>query len=80
MGIQRCDAFAEELKRRADRVSSLILYSDMPWIDIAIEVENLKEWCREQAPEKGDLFERIYVSRFNRLWRQWRAPEDVGSF
>ena len=74
--IQRIsDPFAEEMKRRADRISSLILFSDFPWIDIAIEIENLREFCREEAPEKLELYEHLYVNRFQRLWEQWRVPE-----
>jgi hypothetical protein len=63
---------AEELKRGADRIASLILYSDLPWVDIAIEIEKLRERCMEIDPEHLDLFENLYESRFHRLWEQWR--------
>jgi len=63
---------AEELKRGADRIASLILYSDLPWVDIAIEIEKLRERCSEIDPEHLDLFENLYESRFHRLWEQWR--------
>ncbi len=69
------DEFAEEIKRRADRISSLILFSDVAWVDIAIEIENLREWCKARFPEKSSLFEMIYVKRFQRLWEQWRREE-----
>ena len=68
------DEFAEEIKRRADKISSLILFTDLPWVDVAIEIENLREWCVQEAPEKGRLFALIYVNRFQRLWEQWREP------
>ncbi|MCX7765636.1 MAG: hypothetical protein N2246_02890 [Candidatus Sumerlaeia bacterium] len=72
--MDRRDFFADELQRRADRITSLILFSDLPWVDIAIEIQNLREWCEEHDPEKVDLFDYIYLSRFQRLWEQWRQP------
>ena len=63
---------AEELKRGADRISSLILYSDLPWVDIAIQIENLRTLCEEIDPEHLELFEKVYESRFYRLREQWR--------
>lgn len=66
-------SLSEELKRGSDRICNLILYSDLPWIDIEIEADKLRELCREQAPEKLDLFEGLYAKRFERLWRQWRV-------
>ncbi len=72
--MDRRDLFADELQRRADRITSLILFSDLPWVDIAIEIQNLREWCEEHDSEKVDLFDYIYLSRFQRLWEQWRQP------
>ena len=71
------DEFAQALQRRADRISALILFSDLPWVDIAIEINNLREWCRGQRPEKSELFEWVYVSRFKRLRDQWREDESL---
>jgi hypothetical protein len=33
----------------------------------------MRQICEEEAPEKTELFERLYVSRFQRLWDQWRV-------
>lgn len=68
------DSLGEQLQRGSDRICSLILYSDLEWIDIAIQIEALRQLCLEQAPEKAGLFEAIYQRRFERLWAQWRAP------
>ena len=68
---------AEELQRGADRIASLILYSDLPWVDVAIEIEKLRERCMEVDPEHLDLFENLYESRFHRLWEQWREEEQM---
>jgi hypothetical protein len=65
---------AENLKRESHRICSLILNSDLPWIDIAIQINEMREMCLEQAPEKAELFDAVYLSRFTRLWDQWRAP------
>ena len=66
------DAFAEEIQRRADRISSMILYGDLEWVDIAIQIEHLRDFCREKAPDKLEAFGRIYEARFIRLWEQWK--------
>lgn len=67
---------AEHLNRESNRICNLILYSELEWIDIEIAINRLRETCREQAPDKLDLFEVIYTSRFQRLWMQWRlAPQ-----
>ena len=64
--------FQELLKRKADRISSLILFSDLEWIDIEIEIGQLRQWCEKTAPDKLQLFDLIYLPRFKRLWLQWR--------
>jgi hypothetical protein len=63
-----------ELQRRADRVTSLILFSDYPDVDIEIEIINLRRWCAERWPDRLELFEMLYVSRFRRLREQF--PRD----
>lgn len=66
---------ATRLKRSSDRICNLILHSDMEWVDIAIEIEKMRQICEEEAPEKIELFEQLYVSRFQRLWDQWRVKQ-----
>jgi hypothetical protein len=69
---------ADWLKRESHRVCSLILNSDLEWIDIAIQIGQMRERCATEAPEKLDLFEAVYVGRFNRLWEQWRETDGKG--
>jgi len=61
------------LARLADRVSVLVLREDYPEIDVVIAVENLRETASEMFPGTERLFEMIYLSRFRRLWRQFRG-------
>lgn len=61
------------LQREADRIAVLILSTDLPEIDIVIQVERLRERCEELFPGRGDLFEMIYASRFERLMEQFGA-------
>ena len=68
--------FATELARRADRICNFILFSDLPRIDVDIEIEKLRELCRRCQPNKMELFEHLYVSRFERLWNQWRRERN----
>ena len=64
-----------ELARLADRVSVLVLADWYPEIDVVIAVENLRQTAAEMFPDREELFEMIYVSRFRRLWQQFRGPK-----
>ena len=68
------------LQREADRIAVLILSTDLPPIDIVIQVERLRELCEELFLGRDDLFEMIYASRFERLREQFGAdrPEKAG--
>jgi len=60
------------LQREADRVCVLILSTDLPEVDILLARNKLRNLCEELFPERSDLFDMIYESRFNRLWEQFR--------
>lgn len=62
-----------DIRRKADRICSLILSSDYPDVDIDIEIRNLHHWCERHLPDRLDLFELVYLSRFRRLRDQFRA-------
>jgi hypothetical protein len=62
-----------QLQRMADRVCFLILSSDLPAIDIEIEKSKVRERCLEWYPDREQLYEMIYESRFERLWEQFRG-------
>ncbi len=64
---------AEELKRMADKVCLMILDNRYPDVDIEIAINRVKEMCRKLFPEKLNLFEMIYESRFRRLREQFRS-------
>ncbi len=64
---------ADELQRRADRIAFLIVASDYPDVDIEIEIRKLRRWCQEHLPERAELFELVYISRFRRLRQQFRS-------
>lgn len=64
-----------ELQRMADRVSFLILSSDLPEIDIEIEKNKVRERCLELYPDREELYEMTYESRFQRLWDQFRMVD-----
>ena len=71
-----------ELQRMAERVCVLILRDDYPAIDIEIERAKVRDRCEELFPDRMDLYEMIYESRFDRLWEQFRqgAEEDPGDW
>jgi hypothetical protein len=66
---------AASFRRMADRIASLILYSDMPPIDIEIEIRSFRAAVLEDFPDRRELFEAIYVGRFKRMWEQFRPDE-----
>ena len=70
---------ARRLGRMADRGCLLILTEDYPRVDIEIERQEVREACERLFPHRLDLYEMVYEGRFNRLWRQFREPPEVGS-
>ena len=66
------------LQRMVDRVCSLIVASDYPEVDIELEIEKVRETCRELFPDKMELFDLIYASRFKRLFEQFRFKNFPG--
>ena len=62
-----------ELQRQADEVSRLVLNTDLPWIDIEVQVEKLRREAERLFPGKDSVFQLVYESRFRRLWDQWRG-------
>jgi hypothetical protein len=63
---------ADELRRKADRICTLILTDDYPDVDIDIEIGRLRSWCADHLPERTELFEVVYANRFRRLREQFR--------
>lgn len=67
-----CREALEEMSREADRIVNLILHTQMPRVDIDIQIENFREACTQRYPGCDGLFEMIYASRFRRIWEQWQ--------
>lgn len=66
---------AEQIRRGAERIAVLIVSTDYPLVDIAIERSKLHDEAERLFPERMDVYERIYESRFDRLIEQWRSHE-----
>jgi hypothetical protein len=60
------------LKRHADRVASMIVTSSYSDLECAIAERELRMECLLLLPERMELFELIYESRFRRLREQFR--------
>jgi hypothetical protein len=67
----------EALGREADRIVNLILHTNLPRVDIEIQIASFRERCLERYPDGDDLFEMVYASRFRRIWDQWQADRPV---
>lgn len=74
--IERETGYLRAFQRQADHVSRLVLNTDLPWVDIAIQIEKLRQEAARLFPKKTELFDMIYVARFRRLWEQWRRDPD----
>ncbi|MEN8264616.1 MAG: hypothetical protein ABFR82_14270 [Nitrospirota bacterium] len=61
-----------EIRRMADRISSLIVSTDYLMIDIEIEKQKLQDLISDLFPDKIELYDLIYEPRFNRLKEQFR--------
>jgi hypothetical protein len=72
------EQFHTLMRRESDRICALILHTDLPWVDVAIQENQMRELCREYAPDRLDLFEMVYAARFRRLWETWRIA-NVGN-
>lgn len=62
---------AEEIRRRADRIVSLILHGDLPRVDVEIEIRSFRAFVVAELPGREELFDGIYLARFRRIWEQW---------
>ena len=69
------EAKVRELSRAADRLSFLIVATDCPRVDVDIQRAELRRRCRTLFPDKMELYDMIYESRFKRLWEQFRDAE-----
>jgi hypothetical protein len=67
---------AESFRREADTISAMILYGDMPRIDIEIAIRSFRARVLASFPEKEELFAALYLSRFRRFWKQFRDEND----
>lgn len=72
--------FCDALKRYNDRISNMILHMDLEWIDIELQISEMRDFCGLHAPEKLDLFEMVYASRFRRLWEHWGPHTTAGQW
>jgi len=79
----RADQILREERRlrafqaQADAISAAIVSSDLPRVDIEIQIERLRQEAERRFPRQMDLFARIYLARFRRLWAQWRAEGEL---
>jgi hypothetical protein len=76
VGETRAEQTYRRLQQRADGICSLIVASDYPGVDIAIQIRKLRGFAERHYPRKAALFDRIYGSRFRRLWAQFRPDEE----
>jgi len=67
-----CREALDEMSREADRIVNLILHTNMPRVDIDIQIEDFREACARRWPGCDGLFEMVYASRFRRIWEQWQ--------
>ena len=63
------------LRQHADAITARILYSDEPWIDIRIAIDNLRDEVESRYPDRMWLFDVLYEARWGRLREHGWAHE-----
>lgn len=66
---------AKQFSDRADLICRLIVGSDYPLIDIQIERGKLRDDAERLFPDRLEMYDYIYESRFDRLIEQFRETE-----
>lgn len=66
-----------ELARGAESICAMILDGELPPIDIDIAIENLRGEAERLFPDRTELFEMVYGSRFARLREQFPRGLDL---
>ena len=61
------------LRRQADRVASMIVTSCYTDMECALAERELRMECLSLLPDRMELFDLIYTSRFRRLREQFRS-------
>jgi len=63
---------AVTLQRLADRVASMIVTSTYSDLECALAERELRMECLRLLPERMELYDWVYTSRFRRLREQFR--------
>ena len=61
------------LQRQADRVASMIVTSSYTDLECALAEREVRMECLHLLPDRMELFDLVYSSRFRRLWEQFRS-------
>ena len=76
-GVELDRRRARGIRIEADRIVSMILQPDMPRVDIEIAVRTFRSSVLEEFPGREELFDALYLSRFRRIWDQFRKSGEV---
>ena len=61
----------------ADDIAHLIMHKHVTREEIDSQIVELRKSAERLFPYKMDLFDLIYMKRFERLWHDWReSPND----
>ncbi len=67
---------AKELRRLVDLVASDVMKGKISSrTELAARVDEVRSLCESMFPDRLDLFDMIYSSRLDRLWRQFRSGD-----
>jgi len=64
----------QELKQKTDRLAELIK-AGISQQDFFAKEKQIKQFCIRRYPDKAELYDLIYRSRFKRIWQQFRQIE-----
>jgi len=70
-------ARAKSFSRESDEIVDMILRADMPRIDVENRIRAFRSRVLKEFPRKRELFDAIYLARFERIWSQFRTGEGL---
>lgn len=65
------DEAVRRLQRQADRICEMIVLGEAAPIDIEIQQAALRDAIAKAFPDKQNLYQLLFESRFRRLWQQF---------
>jgi hypothetical protein len=75
MAVAQDQDLHADIRRAVDRICSMIVSSAYRDEEITAARSELRRKVAECLPDRLEFYDRVYESRFDRLWQQFRAND-----